>query len=52
VKSGETVASDAMDTLAWWTEIPDNPNHSGVLVHGGTRSVDFKGFRVLPWFLQ
>jgi len=52
VKSGETVASDAMDTLAWWTDIPDNPNRAGVLVHGGTRSFDFKGFRVLPWFLQ
>ena len=52
VKSGETVASDAMDTLAWWTEIPDNPNRGGVLVHGGTSSFDFKGFQVLPWFLQ
>lgn len=32
VKSGETVASDAMDTLTWWTGIPDNPNRGGVLV--------------------
>ena len=52
VKAGETVASDAVDTLAWWTGIPDNPNRDGVLVHGGTGSFDFKGFRVLPWFLQ
>ena len=52
VKSGETVASDATDTLAWWTAIPDNPNRGGVLVHGGTSCFDLKGFRVLPWFLQ
>jgi predicted AAA+ superfamily ATPase len=51
VKSGETVAPDAVGTLAWWTSIPANPNRGGVLVHGGTESFEFKGFRVLPWFL-
>ena len=51
VKSGRTVASDAVDTLVWWTSIPSNPNRGGVLVHGGEESFDFKGFRVLPWFL-
>lgn len=52
VKSGQTVAGDAVDTLAWWTSIPSNPNQGGVLVHGGEESFDFKGFRVLPWFLH
>lgn len=52
VKSGETVAPDAVDTLAWWTSIPCNPNRGGVLVHGGAESFEFKGFRVLPWFLH
>ncbi len=52
VKSGETVAADAVDTLAWWTSIASNPNRSGVLVHGGTKSFELKGFRVLPWFLS
>lgn len=52
VKSGQTVAGDAVDTLAWWTSIPSNPNQGGVLVHGGDESFDFKGFRVLPWFLH
>ncbi|MCY3956084.1 MAG: ATP-binding protein [Nitrospira sp.] len=52
VKSGQTVAGDAVDTLAWWTSIPSNPNQGGVLVHGGEESFDFKGFRVLPWFLR
>ena len=52
VKSGQTVAADAVDTLAWWTSIPSNPNRGGVLVHGGEESFDFKGFRVLPWFLR
>lgn len=52
VKSGETVAGDAVDTLAWWTSIPSNPNRGGVLVHGGSERFDFKGFQVLPWFLS
>ena len=52
VKSGQTIAGDAVDPLAWWTSIPSNPNHSGILVHGGTETFDFKGFRVLPWFLE
>lgn len=52
VKSGRTVAADAVDALAWWTSIPSNPNRGGVLVHGGDENFDFKGFRVLPWFLH
>lgn len=52
VKSGQTVADDAADGLLWWTSIPGNPNRGGVLVHGGTERFDFKGVRVLPWFLR
>ena len=52
VKSGRTVAADAVDALVWWTSIPGNPNRGGVLVHGGTDTFDFKGVRVLPWFLR
>ena len=52
VKSGQTVAADAVDGLLWWTSIPGNPNRGGVLVHGGTERFDFKGVRVLPWFLR
>ena len=52
VKSGRTVPADAVDTLAWWTALPGNPNRGGVLVHGGTERFEFRGFRVLPWFLQ
>ena len=51
VKSGRTVAADAVAALEWWTSIPANPNRGGVLVHGGAGSFDLKGFRVLPWFL-
>lgn len=51
IKSGRTVAADAVATLEWWTSIPANPNRGGVLVHGGADSFDLKGFRVLPWFL-
>ena len=52
VKSGQTVAADAAAGLLWWASIPGNPNRGGILVHGGTDSFDFKGVRVLPWFLR
>ena len=52
VKSGQTVAADAVDGLVWWTSISGNPNQGGVLVHGGTERFRFKGVRVLPWFLR
>lgn len=51
VKSGETVPSDAIRNLAWWTGLPGNPNQHGFLVHGGTRSFLHKNFAVLPWRL-
>ena len=50
VKSGSTVAATACDTINWWTSLPGNPNHGGALVHGGDRTFDFKGVRVLPWY--
>ena len=52
MKSGQTVAADAVAGLLWWTSIPGNPNRGGILVHGGTDTFDFKGVRVLPWFLR
>ena len=52
VKSGRTVPADAVDTLAWWTALPGNPNRGGALVHGGNERFEFRGFRVLPWYLQ
>ena len=52
VKSGQTVAADALAGLLRWTSIPGNPNRGGILVHGGTDTFDFKGVRVLPWFLR
>ncbi len=51
VKSGQTVAPDAFGHLTWWTSLPANPNHGGVLVHGGAERYAHKGFQVLPWFL-
>ena len=52
VKSGRTVPADAVDTLAWWTALPSNPSRGGVLVHGGAERFEFRGFRVLPWYLS
>ena len=51
IKSGSTIAATACDTIHWWTSLPENPNQGGVIVHGGDRSFDFKGVRVLPWFI-
>ncbi|MBC8424629.1 ATP-binding protein [bacterium] len=52
VKSGLTVPADAVDNLTWWCGIADNPNRSGVLVHGGEESYELKGMRVRPWYLD
>ena len=52
VKSGQTVATDAVDGLRWWTELPGNRNKRGVLIHGGDRAFSLHGFTVLPWFLR
>ena len=52
VKSGETVPADAVRNLAWWTSIPENPASGGLLIHGGSRRFQLKGFDVLPWFLS
>ena len=51
VKSAGTIAATACDTINWWTSLPGNPNRGGVLVHGGDQSFDFRGVRVLPWFM-
>lgn len=51
VKSGETVAADALRNLRWWTGLPDNPNRGGLLVHGGDRAFRQGDFDVLPWHL-
>ena len=51
IKSGQTVASDALRTLAWWTSIPSNPNRGGVLVYGGNERFALEEYQVLPWFL-
>ena len=52
VKSGITVASDAVKGLRWWLDLPANPNRRGVLVHGGVDSYETKGITVLPWHLH
>ncbi|MBI3447506.1 MAG: ATP-binding protein [Acidobacteria bacterium] len=52
VKSGLTVAADAVDALRWWTGLPGNRNKRGTLVYGGARPLSLHGFTVLPWFLK
>ncbi len=52
IKSGQTVAPDAVRTLDWWTSIPANPNRGGVLVHGGDERFALRDYQVLPWFMR
>ncbi len=52
VKAGLTVASDALNSLRWWTSLSGNSNKGGVLVHGGTETRSREGFSILPWFLS
>ncbi len=51
VKSGMTVADDALDGLAWWTAIPSNPTETGVLIHGGSACHLRRGFCIRPWWI-
>ncbi|MBN2361560.1 MAG: ATP-binding protein [Deltaproteobacteria bacterium] len=51
VKSGQTVAEDALGGLRWWTGIADNPNRTGVLIHGGSALRERAGFCVRPWWI-
>jgi hypothetical protein len=51
IKSGMTVAEDALNGLDWWTSIPSNPATSGVLIHGGVSCYSRRGFRVRPWWI-
>ncbi len=52
VKSGLTVAPDAVNSLRWWIALPGNRNKRGVLVHGGASAFSLHGITVLPWFLK
>ena len=51
ITSALTLASDVMGNLKWWTRIGDNPNKSGVLVHGGKACHLREGFCVRPWWV-
>jgi predicted AAA+ superfamily ATPase len=52
VKAGKTVASDALDTLRWWSNLPSNPNTGGVLVYGGEEGRMRSGVAIRPWYLE
>ncbi len=51
IKSGRTVAADALDNLRWWTGLKVNPNTGGLLVYGGDHARMRSGFAIRPWFL-
>ena len=49
VKSGATLASDALRGLHWWTKLAGERSGRGVLVYGGEESFQREGLLVRPW---
>ncbi len=50
-KSGQTVASDFFDTLAYWRDLSGNPDAPAALVYGGDMSFMRSATAVYPWFV-
>ena len=50
IKSGQTVAGDAFDTLAKWSELAGQPLEQATLVCGGEKGYVRSGVTVCPWF--
>ena len=50
IKSGQTVASDAFDTLSRWSEMSGQSVGQATLVHGGDQAYTRSGVAVRPWF--
>ncbi len=51
VKSGETIPSDAHQSMLWWATLPGNDNEGGVLVYGGKDSYVQQTYTIRPWSL-
>ena len=50
VKSGQTVASDFFNHLAYWREVSGDADAPAALVYGGDRAFTRSGVPVYPWF--
>jgi predicted AAA+ superfamily ATPase len=50
IKSGNTMSTDMLDGLLWWTEVAGLPPDAGTLVYGGTEVFTRNKVPVRPWF--
>lgn len=48
-KSGETIASDSLKSLAFWRSLPGQNDAPIALLHGGTKSTKRGGAVVYSW---
>lgn len=50
IKSGNTMSSDMLDGLLWWSRLAGVPPDAGTLVYGGDDSFTRNAVPVRPWF--
>lgn len=51
IKSAQTVASDFLDNLAYWRDLPGNEEDRAALIYGGDKAFKRSGVSVYPWFV-
>ncbi len=50
IKSGQTIAADAFDTLTWWSRTAAQHLSHATLIYGGDRDYTRREIAVRPWF--
>ena len=50
IKSSQTTSADHFASFIWWRKISGAPNHTNLLVYGGTDRGEREGIFVRPWF--
>ncbi len=50
IKSGQTVGSDALTSLGWWSRTAGQDLANASLIYGGDRAYGRNGAAIRPWF--
>jgi uncharacterized protein len=51
IKSGRTFSDNLVNELDFWRGLTKTPNHPGVLIYGGQKAFEYKGWAIVPWFM-